>query len=292
MRYLIIGIILHLLITCNFVRGQNHACDMNRSARSHSSQCRCKQSCKRHVWVKVPRDYCDAGEDEAAPEAGPTSGSPGAFMAPPPAGRTRSPSRTLGIRGLAIKLPELTLRLPTIELPSIVRYSSNQRMELEGGVAPFVSMPTSQLALAGRRSESGSRRPEAGDPEDGEDDAEEEAYQQKCEELRQLEASLREKHDRLQRQCNELDRFLMQLKCQPRCKQYQHPPLPPPNMPEEIRPPGKPSAYLIPVPEDRGSVQRSTYITSASAIESYPATNYRTTSASSTIQRLPQLDYK
>ena len=45
----------------------------------------------------------------------------------------------LGVRGLGIRIPEIRLELPTVQLPSFVRYRRGPEMHIESGRAPFVN---------------------------------------------------------------------------------------------------------------------------------------------------------
>jgi len=93
--------------------------------------CKPCKPCKpkpQHVVVRVP-------EPEPMPQAG-------AFAAPPQTGTVAGATNSLGIRGLAIRFPAWDLRLPTLQLPSFVRYRTNAHMEIDSSTAPFVAAPT------------------------------------------------------------------------------------------------------------------------------------------------------
>jgi hypothetical protein len=61
----------------------------------------------------------------------------GAYVAPPLAGAARGPTSRVGFESGSITFPELRLRLPHFELPSIFRSRSNARMLYEAGEAPW-----------------------------------------------------------------------------------------------------------------------------------------------------------
>ncbi len=44
----------------------------------------------------------------------------------------------MGVRGLGIRIPEIRLEMPTVQLPSLVRFRRGPEMHLESGRAPFV----------------------------------------------------------------------------------------------------------------------------------------------------------
>ncbi len=92
-----------------------------------------------------PCPYCKSpcpGEEERVPgqpEAAPGMREVGAFVAPPRIGATRSAVLRRGIEGGAITLPEIRLKLPSIELPCLFHSRSQARMEIESAVAPWES---------------------------------------------------------------------------------------------------------------------------------------------------------
>jgi hypothetical protein len=63
----------------------------------------------------------------------------GSFVAPPLSGTAQGETNGVGFESGAIVLPELRLRLPRFELPSVFRTRQAARMFTEGGVAPWAS---------------------------------------------------------------------------------------------------------------------------------------------------------
>jgi hypothetical protein len=171
---------------------------------------------EKHVYLHVPPERHE--EYQQVPEAGPAAApGPGYFAAPPRFGRAVESGRGVGLRGFAIHFPELSLRLPSIELPTIARYHSAARMELEAATAPFVPMrpavtgmaavPTARLA----RTESAARKTETAEPESSRCSSEctdDENYRKKIEDLRRLEAELRARKRELEIKLDYLNRCL------------------------------------------------------------------------------------
>ncbi len=171
----------------------------------------------RHVYVKVPQKELQPDEEttpETAPEAGPGGGPGGVFQAPPRTGTVVGPTRSIGVRGLALHFPELTLRLPTLELPSLSRYHSGSRMEIESAVAPFVSQPAGfGMGMPhARRSSVGKSADETAPDATAEDDTQEQIDEVKesCEDLLQ-------KRQELQQRLEEMDCLLKHLQSLPQC---------------------------------------------------------------------------
>jgi hypothetical protein len=72
----------------------------------------------------------------------------GTFIAPPRVGAIRGAINRTGIEGLSITLPELTIRMPSIELPSRYHSRSNARMMIESAQAPFVRTGFETVGMA------------------------------------------------------------------------------------------------------------------------------------------------
>ncbi|HUG66426.1 MAG TPA: hypothetical protein VMM76_01665 [Pirellulaceae bacterium] len=62
----------------------------------------------------------------------------GAYVGPPRSGVEVGESTALGVRGLGLHFPAITLRLPTLTLPSLVKHRSRAHMLVEADVAPYV----------------------------------------------------------------------------------------------------------------------------------------------------------
>lgn len=107
-------------------------------------RCQCRPAKRQVHHVFVERPGCDTpagGSPAHAAETPPTRPAPppGAFVAPPQRGAVVAESRSTGLRGMRITLPAITLALPSIELPSIIRRSRAPKMELEAGQAAYVA---------------------------------------------------------------------------------------------------------------------------------------------------------
>lgn len=63
----------------------------------------------------------------------------GSYVAPPATGEVAGESRSMGVRGLGIRIPEIRLELPTVQLPSLVKFRRGPEMHIESGRAPFVN---------------------------------------------------------------------------------------------------------------------------------------------------------
>ncbi len=102
-----------------------------------------------------PCPYCKPpcpGEEERAPgqpEAAPGMREVGAFVAPPRVGAMRSAVLRRGIEGGAITLPEIRLKLPSIELPCLFHSRTQARMEIEAAIAPWESHGYAPAVAAG-----------------------------------------------------------------------------------------------------------------------------------------------
>lgn len=114
----------------------------------HCGQCRlpanqcCCQTNKRqvhHVFLDAPPPSSPS-KFEPATASDPSAASipEGAFVAPPQQGSIVGASRSLGMRGMRITLPQLAFEMPSIELPSILRRSRSPRMEIDADQAAYV----------------------------------------------------------------------------------------------------------------------------------------------------------
>jgi hypothetical protein len=174
------------------------------------------------------------------------------FTAPPRGGEIAGPTRGLGINGLRITFPELTLALPSIEFPGFTRFRRGAHMRLDRSVAPYMENPYYGNALLARQAQErqlreameseGRRGPEdRGGPSDcvaqpGSKAAPEEGD---CEE--RLKA-LKEKMRKLEECLNSVQN---ELSSTPR------PPAPPADFPPRIRP--------MPPTDVAGQVRQSSY---------------------------------
>ncbi len=88
---------------------------------------RCAESCTREVGPPKPEPPSQEQSQER-----------GAFAAPPRTGTTSGESRALGIEGLGIHVPAMSIRLPTITLPTFVRHRREARLMADAQEAPYV----------------------------------------------------------------------------------------------------------------------------------------------------------
>lgn len=91
-----------------------------------------------------PKEYCPPQpqgyfqpQGVPAPQYAP-QGAPGMFAAPQGRGEVSGESHSIGIRGFAIRLPAMQLELPTIQLPSLIRYRREPEMRMDAAYAPYV----------------------------------------------------------------------------------------------------------------------------------------------------------
>ena len=93
----------------------------------------------------VAAALAEAEAGQAAPAA---AVAPANFAAPAPTGQVAGASHAVGIRGLEIHFPELRLALPTLQLPSLVKFRREPHMQLDPATAPMVA-PAAAPAPAG-----------------------------------------------------------------------------------------------------------------------------------------------
>ncbi len=74
--------------------------------------------------------------------------SAGVFAAPPASGTVAGESNAIGINGPALHFPAMSLRMPTLQLPSITRFRSGARMRIDAAEAPFVSAGQAPVVAA------------------------------------------------------------------------------------------------------------------------------------------------
>ncbi len=121
-------------------------------------------------------------------------------------------TRSVGISGLKVHFPAITIGLPTLELPSLTRYSGGARMEIEGGVAPFMASAFGAggtvvtAGVEGRRAaeEAGRREEEAPEeerglpPECSQTTRQLEACRQKLDRLEEFERCVRDQMEQIE----------------------------------------------------------------------------------------------
>ena len=79
-----------------------------------------------------------AAERERLGTTGAGAGAPAVFGTPTPAGTVAGASSSIGLRGLEIHLPELKLALPTITLPSLIRFRRDPELYVDSSRAPLI----------------------------------------------------------------------------------------------------------------------------------------------------------
>ncbi|MFM7036592.1 MAG: hypothetical protein ACKO2L_02605 [Planctomycetaceae bacterium] len=84
------------------------------------------------------------------PEAAPAPTPEGTFVTGPTSGDVAGESSSLGIRFGTLRIPEIAIPLPTIQLPSFVRYRRDAEMHTEAARAPFVYGPVTEFGLQPR----------------------------------------------------------------------------------------------------------------------------------------------
>jgi hypothetical protein len=75
----------------------------------------------------------------------------GAFVAGPQRGEVAGESRSFGLRMGALRIPEVTLPLPTFQMPCLVRYRRDAEMITESAHLPYVSGEVPEFALRPER---------------------------------------------------------------------------------------------------------------------------------------------
>lgn len=95
-------------------------------------QCAAPQYCAPNCYRPCPTN--------ATPQGEPVN-PPGMFVAPPASGEVQGESNSLGVHGPALRIPESIIRLPTIQMPSMVKYRRNPEMHTDSARATFQSQP-------------------------------------------------------------------------------------------------------------------------------------------------------
>lgn len=102
------------------------------------------QGCNQPVNCARPK------RDRRQPEAAPAPTPEGTFVTGPASGDVAGESSSLGIRFGTLRIPEIAIPLPTIQLPSFVRYRRDAEMHTEAARAPFVYGPVTEFGLQPR----------------------------------------------------------------------------------------------------------------------------------------------
>jgi len=102
--------------------------------------------------------------ESGAPPATPESG---AYAAPPRSGTREGATGGVGINGPSIELPAISLKLPTIRIPGLTRFTTPAHMRVKEAEAPLVGAPRNEYSFdSGNPTEEAGRAP-VGTPESG-----------------------------------------------------------------------------------------------------------------------------
>ncbi len=124
-----------------------------------------------------PPNCSEPKDQESAPQP------EGSFVTGPARGEVSGESNSLGLRLGTLRIPELSIALPTLQLPSLVKFRRNPTMHTESAEAPFVTGDVAQFGLKPRgNAESAPANPESAPaPDDRQPEgAPEEYYPQPC----------------------------------------------------------------------------------------------------------------
>lgn len=110
------------------------------------------QAC--HPHAPCPSCRACPPPERAQPFAAPPTPPPaGAFAAPPPTGDVAGESTALGLRGMALRFPAVSMELPTLQLPCLIRYRREPERILTETRAPYIVGPPAiygQIATGGQ----------------------------------------------------------------------------------------------------------------------------------------------
>lgn len=114
-------------------------------------------NCQAPMNCQAPQYYCPPNcvqppRVPKQPESAVTPTQPeGAFIAGPQRGEVAGESRSFGLRMGALRIPEVTLPLPTFQMPCLVRYRRDAEMITESAHLPYVSGGVPEFALRPER---------------------------------------------------------------------------------------------------------------------------------------------
>lgn len=97
-----------------------------------------------NIVVKVPRQI-ELQQPAVAESAAPV----GAYMLPPQTGILQGPATAYGIEGMVITLPQLQLKFPSIQFPSLFVARRSAQMVTNSAEAPFVATGSSTAQATG-----------------------------------------------------------------------------------------------------------------------------------------------
>ncbi|MBI2477996.1 MAG: hypothetical protein HYV60_04920, partial [Planctomycetia bacterium] len=63
---------------------------------------------------------------------------PGYYASPPPNGTFAGPARSVGVEGFALHFPAMSLKLPTLQMPSFFNMRSQAKVLIDAAQAPYV----------------------------------------------------------------------------------------------------------------------------------------------------------
>lgn len=111
-------------------------------------QSACK--CERCLRKCVQRPECPTPQysPTTLPPAASYPSASGVFAAPPASGTVAGESNAIGLNGPALHFPAMSLRMPTLQLPSLTRFRSGARMRIDAAEAPFVAQGQAPMFAA------------------------------------------------------------------------------------------------------------------------------------------------
>jgi hypothetical protein len=109
----------------------------------------CSTTAPSNCTPRQPVANAAAASDSVEPQPAQAAAAPlvGSYVAPPPVGEMSGEGRSVGVRGLGIRIPEIRLELPTVQLPSLVKYRRGPEMHVDSARAPFVAQPAAPFGF-------------------------------------------------------------------------------------------------------------------------------------------------
>lgn len=227
--------------------------------------CTSRPTCGQHPGPNP----CGCDKDRGGPEGGEDrdvpAGPGGVFAAPPRTGAAVAASRAAGIRGGAITLPEITLRLPSIEFPSCLHFSRGPEMHIDAARAPYVAMPAYATAGRGFRDDGGDKRgPDQDRDAPGSDCTSKAAHTERA--VDDCKRQLQELKDCIQQQQMMMNKCLQAIEAQG--AHYAPPSAPPHGIRPQVAPIFPPAP--VPTPEVRRVPNAASEPVSSHAYDPYP----------------------
>ncbi len=109
-----------------------------------------QQSSRRSCTTQyIPESCTQPPTNQSAPDTSTPQSVPdeGGFAAPHRTGTAAGETRSFGIEGFGVHIPSMSIRMPTLQLPGIVRYRREPRMLIDSSEAPFVRQSTRELTV-------------------------------------------------------------------------------------------------------------------------------------------------